>query len=738
MASGLHERMNMKKGGEVTVLWDETFRRHDSADCQADGIALRSPRASKLLGIPQALVATCALACTSLSGADAQPVTAERLRTADDNPAEWLMDGRTYSAQRFSPLDLINEHNVKDLGLAWYYDLETLRGVEATPLMVNGVLYNISAWNITYAHDAKTGELLWKYDPEVPRQWGRYACCEPVSRGLAAWQDSIIIATLDGRLISLDAKTGEPRWSVRTFDDEEWPYSITGAPRVFDGKVVVGNGGADLGVRGFVSAYDADDGELLWKFYLVPGNPADGFENEAMAMAAETWNGEWWKLGGGGTVWDSMAYDPELDLLYIGTGNGSPWNQALRSPGGGDNLFLSSIVALDPDDGSYVWHYQTTPGETWDYTATQPIIVADLTIDGVERRVVMQAPKNGFFYVLDAKTGELISAKNFASVNWASGIDLSTGRPIENPAARYDRTGKPAAVQPSPGGAHSWHPMAFSPETGFAYLSASDNALIYAPARDFIPNPRVSNLGIDLAASSPEALAELARLPSGDYVLAWDPVAQREAWRVPGPAAGMLATAGGLVFHGSADSLVARSAHDGTELWRSENVHTGIVAGPISFELDGEQHVAVVSGRAAGNYYAPSHARLLVFKLGGNAQLPPAVEFTPPPLNPPPSTAPVEVITRGERLYLETCWICHENPGNAGGIFRRGLFPDLAYSPALVSREAFAAIVLGGARAPNGMASFADTLDEEETEAIRAYIIDRANAAAEGPGSPYL
>ncbi|MFO7285415.1 MAG: PQQ-dependent dehydrogenase, methanol/ethanol family [Gammaproteobacteria bacterium] len=705
------------------------------AGCGPSGDSSGTAGSSPSAGAP-ARVQTAGVAAGSATRA--ARVDTARLLAADDEPGQWMSTGRTYSEQRYSPLAQITPENVAELGLAWYADLGINRTQESTPLYIDGVLYVTTAWSNVHAFDARTGERLWMYDAKVPREWGSRACCDVVNRGVAAWNGKVYVGTLDGRLVALDAATGVPVWEIDTLLSRDLAYTITGAPRVVKGRVLIGNGGAEYGVRGYVSAYDAETGELVWRFFTVPGNPADGFENEAMAMAAETWNGEWWKLGGGGTVWDSMAYDPELDLLYIGTGNGSPWNQALRSPGGGDNLFLSSIVALDPDDGSYVWHYQTTPGETWDYTATQPIIVADLTIDGVERRVVMQAPKNGFFYVLDAKTGELISAKNFASVNWASGIDLSTGRPIENPAARYDRTGKPAAVQPSPGGAHSWHPMAFSPETGFAYLSASDNALIYAPARDFIPNPRVSNLGIDLAASSPEALAELARLPSGDYVLAWDPVAQREAWRVPGPAAGMLATAGGLVFHGSADSLVARSAHDGTELWRSENVHTGIVAGPISFELDGEQHVAVVSGRAAGNYYAPSHARLLVFKLGGNAQLPPAVEFTPPPLNPPPSTAPVEVITRGERLYLETCWICHENPGNAGGIFRRGLFPDLAYSPALVSREAFAAIVLGGARAPNGMASFADTLDEEETEAIRAYIIDRANAAAEGPGSPYL
>src|SRR5690606_11886032 len=331
--------------------------------------------------------------------------------------------------------------------------------------------------------------------------------------------------------------------------------------------------------------------------------------------------------------------------------------------------------------------------------------------------------------VLDAATGELISAQPFAAVTWASGIDTATGRPIENPEARYDETGRAVIVQPGSQGAHNWHPMAFSPETRLVYLSAGNTALIYAPDENFDPNPLTSNLGIDLAAGvaalGPNALASV---PSGFYTLAWDPVAQREVWRADGPFAGMLATAGGLVFRGTNNALEAYDARDGRRLWSSQDVQTGVVAGPISFELDGVQHIAVVAGRAAGNYYAPSYSRLLVFKRGAAAELPPPVEFTPPPLNPPPSTASAEEIARGEQLYQSACWLCHENPGNAGGMFRRGLFPDLAYSPALASPEVFAAIVLDGARAANGMASFADALDPDEAEAIRAYIIDRANA----------
>ncbi len=376
-------------------------------------------------------------------------IDAERLSQADEENSAWLSYGRTYDEQRFSPLDQINRETVADLSLAWYADMTTSRGQEATPLVVDGALYISTAWSHVHAYDVRTGQHLWSYDPQIDPAKGRDACCDVVNRGVAAWDGSIFVGTLDGRLVSLDSETGEVEWEVVTVD-QDLPYTITGAPRVVKGLVMIGNGGAEYGVRGYVDAYHAETGEMAWRFYTVPGNPADGFENDLMANAAQTWTGQWWNLGGGGTVWDAMAYDPELDLLYIGVGNGSPWNQALRSPEGGDNLFLSSIVALDPDDGSYVWHYQTVPGETWDYTATQHIMLADLEIEGEQRRVVMQAPKNGFFYVLDAANGELISAEPYTPVTWATGVDLQTGRPIEVPEARFDKTGQPAIVLPGP------------------------------------------------------------------------------------------------------------------------------------------------------------------------------------------------------------------------------------------------------------------------------------------------
>ena len=410
-----------------------------------------------MLAACAALVVAALAACSSrdateasAGGAAAKPATSAparaavddaRLVAADREPGQWLSYGRTYDEQHYSPLAEIDTTNVRELGLAWFADIPLNQGQEATPVVVDGVIYLSSSWSNVFAFDARTGAQLWRYDPKVPREWAVNVCCGVVNRGVAVWHGRVYVGTLDGRLVALDAANGHEVWSVQTFDTSQ-RYSTTGAVRVVRGKVLVGNSGAEFGVRGFVSAYDAETGKLAWRFYTVPGNPADGFENEAMAMAAKTWTGEWWKLGGGGTPWDAMVYDPESSLLYIGTGNGSPWNRALRSPGGGDNLFLASIVALDPDTGTYRWHYQTAPGETWDFTATQPIIVANLKYDAGARRVIMQAPKNGFFYVLDAKTGEFISGDAFAPVNWATCA--------KTPSTRRRRSGRPTSTPALP------------------------------------------------------------------------------------------------------------------------------------------------------------------------------------------------------------------------------------------------------------------------------------------------
>ncbi len=527
---------------------------------------------------------------------------------------------------------------------------------------------------------------------------------------------------------------GTPVWTARTFD-KEWPWTITGAPRVFDGMVVVGNGGADLGVRGFVSAWDADTGEFLWKFYTVPGDPSKGPDGAAsdsvMAMAAKTWTGEWWKLGGGGTAWDSITYDRELGLVFIGTGNGSPLARAHRSPGGGDNLFLCSIVAVDAKTGEYRWHYQEVPGEDWDYTCTQSIVLADLPIDGQTRKVILHAPKNGFFYVIDRATGKVISAKNHAPVNWAHGIDPVTGRPDVNEAARYGSD--PVLVTPGPGGAHNWFPMAYSPDTQLAYFPAYEHWFVYALDPNFVPKPFRSNGG--WGGYTGATLQKRIQLQKeGDakekaWLVAWDPVKQEARWQVPLPRhgnGGVLATAGNLVFEGTTkQTFAAFRATDGALLWEMP-VQSAPVGGPISYELDGEQYIAVNAGwgggaaqieRGAGIAMNRASARLLVFRLGANRQLPPLAPAPPVP-DPPPLRASEETVQRGAQVFANTCAQCH-------GQLAVGGVKDLRH----MTRESHAQfndIVLKGTLKDKGMASFASLLSAEEVEAVHAYVISRA------------
>jgi quinohemoprotein ethanol dehydrogenase len=420
-------------------------------------------------------------------------VPAQQPRRIDDallrNPPaeEWLTYGYNYAEQRYSPLRQITAANVSRLGLGWTTEIGVGGGTqEATPLVANGVMYVITNWSLVYALDARTGKELWRFDPQVDRRIGapgplNRVCCGVVNRGLALYEDRVFVPVLDGRLIALNSSTGKQIWSVVTVPQNQ-PYSITMAPRVYKGKVIVGNSGAEYAVRGYVSAYDAADGRLAWRFFTVPGDPSKPFEHPDLEAAAETWTGEWWKMGGGGTVWDTLAFDPDADLLYFGVGNGGPWNRDYRSPGGGDNWYLSSIVAVRPDTGQYVWHFQTTPGDSWDYTAVQQLILADLRIDGRDRKVIMQAPKNGFFYVLDRITGEFISARPFVNLSWASGVDAK-GRPIENPGARY--ASQAVRISPTVGGGHNWMPMSFSPDTGLVYIPAINSSRVFVKPQDF-------------------------------------------------------------------------------------------------------------------------------------------------------------------------------------------------------------------------------------------------------------
>ena len=665
------------------------------------------------------------------------PVDARRINAADGAHADWLTHGRTYSEQRHSPLATINRENVDELGLAWHFELDTSRGQEATPLVIDGVVYFTSAWSKAFALDARTGDELWRFDPEVPGEVAQHACCDVVNRGVGAWGDKVYLGTLDGRLIALDRETGEPVWSVQT-TDPEMRYTITGAPRVVKGKVIIGNGGAELGVRGYVSAYDAETGELEWRFYTVPGNPADGFENDAMEMAAETWAGEWWSLGGGGTVWDSMAYDPELDLLYIGVGNGSPWNHGIRSNGEGDNLFLSSIVALRPDTGEYVWHFQTTPGESWDYTATQHLILADLNIEGRMRQVIMQAPKNGFFYVLDRVTGEFISGENYVDVNWASGLDPATGRPLEAELMRYQRD--PAVVIPGPLGGHNWYPMSFDPATQLVFVPAQNTSFVFANTSDFSEREVGWNQGLGRSTTPPvnaeEAEQMLLNEPAA-LLLAWDPVQQREVWRVEYDVygnSGLLSTGGGLVFQGAADgSFNAYTTDSGQRLW-TYDVGDAILGGPVTYELDGEQYVLALAGQGgaipltmgllSGNYPRQRNGKLMAFKLGADGQLPEVVMSEPQPLDLEGITSTGDA-AYGGAVYAGYCSVCHGPVGMSSGSI-----PDLRYSPMLLSEETFHAIVLDGALLARGMPGFAADIGAVEAEALRAYLLGLAGSVS--------
>ena len=646
---------------------------------------------------------------------------------------EWRRHGGTHAEQRYSALDQITTANVDALGLAWSFDLMSDRGVEATPLVVGGRMFVTAPWSVLHALDAKTGERLWSHDPGVPREMARDICCGVVNRGAAYEEGRVFLGTLDGRLVALDAERGEVLWDVDT-REPDWAYSITGAPRVVEDLVVVGNAGADLGARGYVSAYHAATGELAWRTYTVPGHPADGFESEALARAAETWTGEWWKAGGGGTVWDAFAYDPELRLLYVGTGNGTPHVRWLRSPKGGDNLYLSSILALRPDTGELVWHYQTTPGDTWDYTATQHILLADLEIDGRLRKVLMQAPKNGFFFVLDRATGEYLSAEKFTEVTWASHVD-ETGRPVETDTD-YREVAK--FVRPSPYGAHSWPPMSFHPNTGLVYFPVRNMGSIYKMNPDWDYRPGTWNTGIDMAVYENFGSSEDTERWEA-FLLAWDPVAQKEVWRVPHVTAfngGTLSTGDDLLFEGSADGrFVAYRASTGETLWESP-VGTGVMAAPITYRIDGEQYVAVAAGWGASFAMSGGEAallarvrggaRVLAWKLGGEAEIPPGR----PPLGPVPEpTFSLESTAAERRLgalrYQEHCSACH-GPGAVGG--GSGV-PDLRYANE-ATHALFPRILLEGLLQPAGMPRFDDFLSEAEVRSIQAFILDQARRAS--------
>ncbi len=690
-------------------------------------------------------LAAALLAATTLAGAPAlaQP-TPDQIRTATarvnqdfirQNAAtgrEWPSYGLNFSENRFSPLTGVNAGNVARLGLAWSYDLGSRRGVQATPVVVGGVMYVTASWSVVHALDARTGARLWTFDPKVPPEYGERGCCDVVNRGVAVHNGKVYVASYDGRLFALDAATGAKVWERDTIIDRARPYTVTGAPRIFAGRVIIGNGGAEYGVRGYLTAYDAETGQQAWRWFAVPGDPSKPPEDESMARAMRTWDpaGRWWEAGGGGTMWDTMTYDPELNLMYVGTGNGSPWNRNLRSPAGGDNLYLHSIVALRPETGEYVWHYQHVPGETWDYTATQPMILAELEIEGRPRKVILHAPKNGFFYVIDRTDGRFISARNIVEVSWASGYD-SEGRPIENPAARDPA--KTFEAIPSAYGARNWHPMAFNPETGLAYMPVQGVPLSLTPDRDWRHNASRPlafqsgtgwNLGYFLNAEPPKAK------PFG-ALIAWNPVTQREAWRVDLGApwnGGTLTTAGNLVFQGTADGrFVAYDARSGAKLWEVP-VGSGVVAAPSTFELDGQQYVSIAVGwggvfgivQRATDRVSPG--RVYTFRLGGQAAMPAAVMAEKRPLVSGIAYR-AEDVAPGTGLYVANCAGCHGVPGVNNG----GNVPNLGYSTK-ETIENMPALVLSGALLAGGMPNFHGRLTEEQVGQIRAFVLGTADA----------
>ncbi|HWE45369.1 MAG TPA: PQQ-dependent dehydrogenase, methanol/ethanol family [Caulobacteraceae bacterium] len=708
------------------------------------------------------------LALLALSGCHgsgrngAANVDRDRLLSADSEPGEWLANGRDWRGAYYSPLDQISRTSANRLGFAWAYDLGSARGLEATPVVVDGVMYTSGNWGRVYALDAATGKQLWTFVPEVDGQYARYACCDVVNRGVAIWQGMVYVGALDGWLYGLDAKTGKVVWKSDTFIERQMkhPAAISGAPQVAGDVVVIGQGGADFADgRGYVSAYDLKTGALRWRFFSVPGDPAKPFEHPELAMAAKTWaKNSNWRSGGGGTPYDGLAYDPELDLLYVGTGNASPYAWKDRSPGGGDNLFLASILAIHPKTGRLAWYYQEVPGEQWDYTATQKMILADLTIGGRKRQVLMQAPKDGFFYVLDRKTGALISAKPFVAQNWSLGFDAA-GRPKINPAVDYEHG--PALIYPSSAGGHNWQPMSFDPQTGLVYVPVIQASMIMAKGYDLKGRTladRWAVNGVFVDDYPPEGVPEyglppLARVLAGrtppkreGFLEAWDPAAGRVVWKQPTPSfwdGGVLSTGGGLVVQGDETGMLnVRDARTGA-LLKQIDTGSSIMAAPMTYSVKGVQYVAVMAGFGGGPGWAfpPNSAaykygnegRILVFRLDGAAAPRPAPFVEPPMPEPPRRIGTPQQIAAGGKLFAAQCARCHAN-------VPRGLVPDLLMMGP-ETHKAFDDIVLRGQRLPAGMGRFDDILSPADAQAIHAYLIDEATKAwdarqkGRGPGA---
>jgi quinohemoprotein ethanol dehydrogenase len=694
-----------------------------------------------------------------LGAAPASPgdVTPERLKAADAEPRNWLADGRDGNKDYFSPLDAIDTTTVGRLGFAWSYDLGTHRGQEATPIVIDGVMYTSGYVGIVYALDAATGRELWRFDPHVPDASLRNPCCDTVNRGVAVWRGRIYVASVDGRLHALDAATGKEIWNADTIVDHSVSYASTGAPQIAHDVVAIGNGGADMdrgGVRGYVSGYDLATGTLRWRFFTVPPAPGAKLENPALEIAARTWDpARDPTYRGGATVWDGMAYDPDLNLLYFGTGNTTPYDLRKLGPRNGDDLFVCSILAIDPDTGKMVWYYQTTPGDRWDYDSVQKLVLADLAIGGKTRHVVMQASKNGFFYVLDRKTGELISAKNYTYVNWASGVDPRTGRPIVTAQADYYET--PKNIYPSWSGGHTWPPMSFDPRTKLVYIPVVDVPNIWLDMERNGGRVKYINGFFNTEALFPDEtyapadleslygkLPPLSRIQAehpgkllSESIRAWDPVANRIVWQHETSSGmrtydgGVLSTAGNLVFQGRGSGELWAYAADSGKVLKTIPTGSHIMAAPMTYAVGDEQYIAVQTGYGgAGISVGPippgsaalhysNENRIIAFKLGGGEVPKPEPRPDEKFLRPPAATASRDEIRLGEVKFAEQCSRCH--------VFGPSVTPDLRkLTPEL--HDAFNDIVLHGALAAAGMEKFDDLLSRPEVEAIHAYLIDEA------------
>jgi quinohemoprotein ethanol dehydrogenase len=720
------------------------------------GTPAPAPRCAGLILCGIALAGTTAFDPSVSTARSPGDLDAARLQAADSEPQNWFVAGRDKDGTYYSPLTSINAQNVKELGFAWQYDLgDPRRGQQATPIVIDGVMFTSGTWGYVYAVDAATGRELWRYDPKPNAFTGRHPCCDLVNRGVAVWKGKVYVASTDGRLHALNAQNGEKIWEADTITDHTLPYSSTGIPQIAGRAVIIGNAGADMGhgaVRGYVSAYDLDTGVLKWRFYTVPGVVGHAFENRELAAAEKTWDPHRPAYLGGGTAWDGFAYDPNLDIVYFGTGNAAPYDRGRDRPEL-DCLYTAAIVALHADSGRLAWYYQTTPGDSWDYDSTQKLVLADLKVDGTLQPVIMQASKNGFFYVLNRATGKLLSAKNFTFVNWASRVDMSTGRPVLTKNADWHAS--PKNVYPSAAGAHTWNPMSYDKQTQLVYIPVLDVPVVWVDmprnggsvkyvdgtftvngitpddtydAADlrhlFGPLP---NLSAIRATRRVQAVRELLR--------AWDPVRQKIVWEhetssgIRGYDGGVMSTAGNLVFQGrGSGELWVYEAATGEVL---KVIRTGshIMAAPMTYSVDGTQYVAIQVGYGGAAFtigpFPPSSAalkyentnRIIALKLGGGRVPTPSPRIDEPFAEPPMQTASRSQIDAGEIKFIQECSRCH--------VMGPSITPDLRKLND-GQRAAFKDIVLEGVLAPAGMERFDDLLSEEDVDDIYAYLIEQS------------